>query len=84
MLGVGICYDLMDEDYIGLIYCGYGYCIFKGCDVKGMMFEIFGKLGGLCEGKGGLMYIVDLFKGMLGVNVIVGGVLLIVVGVVFM
>lgn len=42
------------------IYCGYGYCIVKGCDVKGMMKEIYGKEGGFCNGKGGFMYIVDL------------------------
>jgi TPP-dependent pyruvate/acetoin dehydrogenase alpha subunit len=71
--GVGICHDLSDEDYIGSTHRGHGHCIAKGCDVKGMMLEIFGKAGGLCNGKGGSMHIADLSKGMLGANAIVGG-----------
>ncbi|MDR8290124.1 ABC transporter substrate-binding protein, partial [Acinetobacter baumannii] len=45
----------------------------KGCDIHGMMAEIFGKDSGLCRGKGGSMHIADLSKGMLGGNAIVGG-----------
>ncbi len=71
--GVGVCHDLSDEDYIGSTHRGHGHCIAKGCDVKGMMLEIFGKAGGLCGGKGGSMHIADLSKGMLGANAIVGG-----------
>lgn len=71
--GVGICHDLTDDDYIGSTHRGHGHCIAKGCDVKGMMLEIMGKAGGLCNGKGGSMHIADLTKGMLGANAIVGG-----------
>lgn len=71
--GVGVCHDLTDEDYIGSTHRGHGHCIAKGCDVDGMMLEIFGKKGGLCGGKGGSMHIADLSKGMLGANAIVGG-----------
>ena len=35
--GVGICFDLTDEDYIGSTHRGHGHCIAKGCDVEGMM-----------------------------------------------
>jgi pyruvate dehydrogenase E1 component alpha subunit len=72
-VGVGICHDLTDEDYIGSTHRGHGHCIAKGCEVKGMMLEIFGKSGGLCGGKGGSMHIADISKGMLGANAIVGG-----------
>jgi pyruvate dehydrogenase E1 component alpha subunit len=71
--GVGICLGLGDDDWIGSTHRGHGHCIAKGCDVKGMMVEIFGKEGGLCRGKGGSMHIADLSKGMLGANAIVGG-----------
>ncbi|WP_304169443.1 thiamine pyrophosphate-dependent dehydrogenase E1 component subunit alpha [Phenylobacterium aquaticum] len=71
--GVGVCFDLGDEDYIGSTHRGHGHCIAKGVDVKGMMLEIMGKAGGLCGGKGGSMHIADLSKGMLGANAIVGG-----------
>ncbi|QUD90401.1 thiamine pyrophosphate-dependent dehydrogenase E1 component subunit alpha [Phenylobacterium montanum] len=71
--GVGVCFDLSDEDWIGSTHRGHGHCIAKGCDVKGMMLEIMGKAGGLCGGKGGSMHIADMSKGMLGANAIVGG-----------
>ena len=71
--GVGVCFDLTDEDYIGSTHRGHGHCIAKGVDVKGMMLEIMGKRAGLCGGKGGSMHIADLKKGMLGANAIVGG-----------
>ena len=35
-------------------------CIAKGCDIGAMMAEIYGKRGGLCNGKGGSMHIADL------------------------
>ena len=71
--GVGVCFDLTKEDYIGSTHRGHGHCIAKGCDVEGMMLEIMGKQGGLCGGKGGSMHIADMSKGMLGANAIVGG-----------
>ena len=72
-VGVGVCFDLGDDDYIGSTHRGHGHCIAKGCDVAGMMLEIMGKEGGLCGGKGGSMHIADMSKGMLGANAIVGG-----------
>lgn len=72
-VGVGVCFDLSDDDYIGSTHRGHGHCIAKGCDVDGMMKEIMGKAGGLCGGKGGSMHIADMSKGMLGANAIVGG-----------
>lgn len=77
---VGVMVYLCDDDCIVFIYCGYGYCIVKGVDVYGMMVEIYGKKIGVCQGKGGFMYIVDLEKGMFGVNGIVGVGVLLVVG----
>lgn len=71
--GVGVCMHLADTDYIGSTHRGHGHCIAKGCDVEGMMLELFGKKDGLCGGKGGSMHIADMSKGMLGANAIVGG-----------
>jgi pyruvate dehydrogenase E1 component alpha subunit len=72
-IAVGVCIHLDDRDYIGSTHRGHGHCIAKQCDVKAMMREIFGKQGGLCNGKGGSMHIADLSRGMLGANAIVGG-----------
>jgi len=70
--GVGICMHLDDRDTIASTHRGHGHCIAKGCDLDGMMKEIFGRKDGLCGGKGGSMHIADLSKGMLGANGIVG------------
>ncbi len=70
---VGVCENLTNEDYIVSTHRGHGHCIAKGCDVKGMMKEIYGRKDGLCKGKGGSMHIADFEVGMLGANGIVGG-----------
>ncbi len=72
-IAVGVCEQLTDADYIVSTHRGHGHCIAKGCDVTGMMKEIYGRRDGLCHGKGGSMHIADLSKGMLGANAIVGG-----------
>jgi pyruvate dehydrogenase E1 component alpha subunit len=72
-VAVGVCDHLTIEDMIVSTHRGHGHCIAKGCDVKGMMQEIFGRGGGLCKGRGGSMHIADLSVGMLGANGIVGG-----------
>ena len=71
--GVGFCMHLGKRDYIASTHRGHGHCIAKGCDVRGMMLEIFGKQDGICGGKGGSMHIADLETGMMGANGIVGG-----------
>ncbi len=72
-VAVGVCELLSDADYIVSTHRGHGHCIAKGCDVVGMMKEIYGRHDGLCKGKGGSMHIADFDKGMLGANGIVGG-----------
>jgi pyruvate dehydrogenase E1 component alpha subunit len=72
-VAVGVCSHLGPTDYIVSTHRGHGHCIAKGCDVKGMMKEIFGRRDGLCKGKGGSMHIADVSIGMLGANGIVGG-----------
>ena len=72
-VAVGVCEHLADDDYIVSTHRGHGHCIAKGCDVIGMMKEIYGRADGLCKGKGGSMHIADFDKGMLGANAIVGG-----------
>lgn len=71
-VAVGVCELLDDEDKIVSTHRGHGHCLAKGCDVKAMMKEIYGRADGLCKGKGGSMHIADIEKGMLGANGIVG------------
>ena len=72
-IAAGVCAHLRSDDYIASTHRGHGHAIAKGCDVKGMMAEIYGKKSGICHGKGGSMHIADLATGMLGANGIVGG-----------
>jgi len=71
-VAVGVCEHLDSEDKIVSTHRGHGHCIAKGCDVHGMMKEIWGSKEGLCKGKGGSMHIADVDQGMLGANGIVG------------
>ncbi len=45
-----------------------------------MMLELYGRVGGLCGGKGGSMHVADFSVGMLGANGIVAGGIPIAVG----
>lgn len=71
-VAIGVCAHLDDRDMIVSTHRGHGHCIAKGCDVKAMMAEIYGRGAGLGKGKGGSMHIADFDKGMLGANGIVG------------
>ena len=71
-VAVGVCEHLTERDKIVSTHRGHGHCLAKGCDVTGMMKEIWGSQEGLCNGKGGSMHIADIDKGMLGANGIVG------------
>src|SRR3977135_4516079 len=69
----GMCMPLGPKDYIASTHRGHGHSIAKGCDVVGMMQELYGKAGGLCCGKGGSMHIAELHQGVPGAHGIVGG-----------
>ena len=71
-VAVGVCEHLSPADKIVSTHRGHGHCLAKGCDVEGMMKEIWGSREGLCKGKGGSMHIADIDQGMLGANGIVG------------
>jgi acetoin:2,6-dichlorophenolindophenol oxidoreductase subunit alpha len=72
-IAAGVIGHLRPDDYVASTHRGHGHAIAKGCDVKAMMAEIYGKQTGICHGKGGSMHIADLDLGMLGANGIVGG-----------
>jgi TPP-dependent pyruvate/acetoin dehydrogenase alpha subunit len=72
-IATGVMAHLNKDDFIASTHRGHGHAIAKGCDVRAMMAEIYGKQTGLCHGKGGSMHIADLETGMLGANGIVGG-----------
>jgi len=72
-VAVGVCSNLLDDDYIVSTHRGHGHCIAKGVNLKYMMAELFQKKTGTNKGKGGSMHIADFTVGMLGACGIVGG-----------
>ena len=72
-IAAGVCAHLTDADLITSTHRGHGHCIAKGCDLGGMVAELYGRETGLCAGRGGSMHIADFSRGMLGANAIVGG-----------
>src|SRR5262245_51067868 len=58
-VATGVCSVLRREDRITSTHRGHGHLIAKGADVNGMMAELFGRVDGLCRGKGGSMHTVD-------------------------
>lgn len=71
-IGVSVCANLNDDDYISSYHRGHGHCIAKGADISRMMAELMGKSTGYCGGLGGSMHIADMSLGILGANGIVG------------
>ena len=72
-VAAGACAALSPGDYAGSTHRGHGHVIAQGADVNRMLAEILGKKDGQCGGKGGSMHIMDMSKGILGANGIVGG-----------
>ena len=72
-VATGACAALKPGDYAGSTHRGHGHVIAQGAEVNRMLAEILGKKDGQCGGKGGSMHIMDMSKGILGANGIVGG-----------
>lgn len=68
----GVCAALLPNDFITSTHRGHGHCIAKGGEISRMMAELFGRITGYCNGKGGSMHIANLELGILGANGIVG------------
>jgi pyruvate dehydrogenase E1 component alpha subunit len=71
-IAVGVCANLTESDFATSTHRGHGHLIAQGANLKKMMAEILGKETGYCKGKGGSMHIMDISKGILGANGIVG------------
>ncbi len=68
----GVVAALNDDDTIVSTHRGHGHLIAKGGDLNKMSAEIFFRQTGANKGYGGSMHIVEVDKGILGMNGIVG------------
>ncbi len=82
-VAAGLMSVLTDEDQITSTHRGHGHAIAKGAEFRPMFAELYAKTTGYCKGRGGSMHIVDMNRGMLGANAIVGGGIPIAVGAAF-
>ena len=82
-VAAGVCSALTDADQITSTHRGHGHAIAKGAEFRPMFAELYGKTTGYCKGRGGSMHIVDMNRGMLGANAIVGGGIPIALGAAF-
>lgn len=67
-VAVGVCAALRADDYVLSTHRGHGHLIAKGGALRPLMAELYGKVTGLCRGKGGTMHIADISVGYLGAN----------------
>jgi acetoin:2,6-dichlorophenolindophenol oxidoreductase subunit alpha len=69
---VGACAALETPDVITLTHRGHGQALAKGVSARSLMAELFGKVTGCCQGKGGSLHVGDLSVGALPAIAIVG------------
>ncbi|SMF83629.1 pyruvate dehydrogenase (acetyl-transferring) E1 component subunit alpha [Pseudobacteriovorax antillogorgiicola] len=72
-LAVGVQNSLRDSDYMISGYRSHTQAIGKGIEPKQVMAELFGKVDGICRGKGGSMHMFSESLRFLGGHGIVGG-----------
>ena len=71
-VAVGICAALRQSDYVSGTYRGHATYLAHGGALNEMMAELYGKFGGVCQGKGGSMHLADLSANILGCSAVVG------------
>jgi len=77
---VGACMAMRDDDYMTGNHRSHGHPIGKGVALAPLMAELFGKVTGVCHGKGGSMHLADFSAGSLGESGIVGSLMPVAVG----
>src|SRR2546429_166789 len=82
-VAVGVTSVLRPDDYAISTYREHGHCLAKGSDPRRAMAELFGRIDGLCKGKGGSMHLFDKSVNFLGGPAIVGAHLPLATGVAF-
>lgn len=79
-VAVGVMQALTVEDAVVSTYREHGHALARGLDMKAVMAEMYGKVGGSSRGRGGSMHIFDQGKRFYGGNAIVAGALPMAVG----
>jgi pyruvate dehydrogenase E1 component alpha subunit len=78
---VGAVRALRPTDYLICTYRSHGHALVRGTPPERVMAELFGRVDGLCGGRGGSMHMFDLERRFMGGYGIVGGNLPIAAGI---
>jgi pyruvate dehydrogenase E1 component alpha subunit len=70
---VGSSRALREQDYFISTYRSHGHTLSRGTPAKAVMAELFGRVDGCCNGRGGSMHMFDLQRRFMGGYGIVGG-----------
>ncbi len=79
-VATGVCANLRPDDTITSTHRPHGHAIAKGVSIQSIMAELYGKVTGCCQGKGGSMHVGDIRVGMFPAIAIVGAGIPIAVG----
>jgi pyruvate dehydrogenase E1 component alpha subunit len=71
-IAVGVCSALRPDDLVFGTHRPHGHALAKGVRPHAIMAELFAKVDGCCQGKGGSMHVGDVSVGMLPAIAIVG------------
>jgi pyruvate dehydrogenase E1 component alpha subunit len=70
---VGSARALQESDYLVSTYRSHGHALVRGTEPRRVMAELFGRVGGCCNGRGGSMHMFDAERRFMGGYGIVGG-----------
>jgi pyruvate dehydrogenase E1 component alpha subunit len=71
-VGSGFLHAKREDDIFFTAYRDHGQAIAAGSDPRRVMAELYGKVTGVCKGKGGSMHLFDVARGFYGGYGIVG------------
>ena len=77
---VGAARALEDRDWLLTTYRAHAFALARGTEPARVMAELFGRVGGVCHGRGGAMHVADVQRRFLGGFGLVGGHLSIAAG----
>jgi pyruvate dehydrogenase E1 component alpha subunit len=72
-VAAAVCAHLRDDDAVYSGHRAHGHALAKGAPLGPTMAELMGRSGGLCQGLGGSMHLVDTAHGFMGATGVVGG-----------
>ena len=72
-VATGVIANLEPDDALVTTYRDHGHALVRGIAMGAIMAEMFGRIEGVCRGRGGSMHLFDAATRLYGGNAIVGG-----------